>query len=95
MYQGTPDEQRTARTGRTNNGVKIYGFRPRDTVTPFIIKSNRPLTRVPDLSFDALAVGMSYHHRRELYPNSSLSVGPEAWHSAISPWAFILHYKCC
>lgn len=51
------------------------------------------LTGVPNLSFDALAIRMSYHHSRELHPNSRLSVGPEAWHSPISPWAFILHFK--
>lgn len=48
------------------------------------------LTGVPDLCFDALAIGVSYHHRRELYANGRFPVGPEARHSPVSSRPLVL-----
>lgn len=57
---------------------------------------SRFLTRVPNLSFNALAVWMSDHHGRELHSDCRLPVRPEAWYSPVGSWALILaHTSVC
>lgn len=51
------------------------------------------LTSVPNLSFDALAIRVSHHHRRELHSDSSLAVGSKTWHSPVWSLALVLTNK--